>query len=150
MDKDYARRITKEIMSDETIVPLIIKPEVAWCLAQALRVAARHPAKNPWGKKADIALAKKLERPIKERHPLPDIFRMEDLEPIVRDQEPLQIDVIMQEAHLIVCAVQLVNRHPDQRPYVRDLTQTAAKTIGERIIEHHPDAWLLIGQGWIS
>lgn len=148
MNEEYLYRITHEVMSDETSVPLIVKPEILWCLAQSLRVASKHPAKNPWGKKADVALAKKLEKPIKARHPLPDIYKMEDLEPIVRDQELLGIDVTMQEAHLIVCAVKLVNRHPDQRPYVRELTQTAAQSIGKRIIEHHPDAWLLVGEGW--
>jgi hypothetical protein len=147
MNKDYLYRITHEIMSDKTLIPLIVKPEVLWCLAQSLRVASRHPAKNAWGKKADAALAKKLEKPIKARHPLPDIYKMEDLSPVILDAEPIHIDVTVEEAHLTVCAVKLVNRHPDQRPYVRDLTQTAAQSIGERIIEYHPDAWLLIGEG---
>ncbi len=148
LSDEQMRLITHQVMSDKTIVPLHIAPSVAWPLAGSIRLAARHPARNKWGKKECIAIAKKIEGPVKARHPLPMIYGAAQLEPIMLDQEPLEIALTMRDLWLIVGSVHLAVRHPDLPKTVSDMIKPAALSIEERIIEHHPDSWLLIQMGW--
>lgn len=148
LSDEQIQRITHEVMSDTTIHPLHIPPQVAWPLAGAIRVAARHPARNKWGKKECMAIAKKIEGPVKTRHPLPMIYGPAQLEPIMLDAEPLEILLTMRDLWLIVGSVHLTVRHPDLPKTVFEIITPTARQIEARIVETHPDAWMLISMGW--
>lgn len=148
MNDDQMKSITHEVMSDKTIVPMLIAPQMAWPLAVMIRLAARHPNRNEWGKKEHIAIAKTIEAVVKARHPLPMLYGAAQLEPIMRDEEPQTIPLTMRDLWMIVGAVQLVIRHPEVSGDVVKICAQAAQQIQERIIEHHPDAWLLLQMGW--
>ena len=149
MSRQFAD-IAHQIMSDKTAIPLLIAPRVAWPLAVMIRLAARHPGRPAWGKKSSIALAKRFEKAVKARHPMPDLYRMEDLEPIMRDDQEMSIEVTMAEAFEIVGDVQLCTRHPDIRlgNEALRISVDAAKQIQVRIVEYHPDAWLMMQMSW--
>lgn len=147
--EEYQRAITHTLMSDKTIHPLHITPQLAWPLSVIIRLAARHPSRNEWGKKADMAIAKKIEKPIRARHPLPDVYRVEHLLPIMEDTEIVEISLTMAELWQIVGAVHLAARHVQaQGGESLRLATVAAKQIEGRIVEYHPDAWLMIQMSW--
>lgn len=148
MSDDYQKAITHQVMSDKTVHPLHIAPQLAWPLAVVIRLAARHPSRAEWGKKAHIAIAKKIEKPVKARHPLPDIYKMEDLLPIMEDTEIVEISLTMCELWQIMGAVHLVTRHPEANGPALKLAIEAAKQIEARIVEAHPDAWMTLQMGW--
>lgn len=148
MSDEQMRRVTGQVMSDKTVHPLHIAPQMAWPLAVIIRLAARHPARNKWGKKEHISIAKKLEKPVKARHPLPDFYGVNDLMPIMEDAQEMQIALTMRDLWMIVGAVQLVTRHPEANGEALRLATETARLMQARIIEHHPDAWLLLQMGW--
>lgn len=147
-NEEYQRAITHEVMSDKTVHPLHITPQMAWPLAVVIRLAARHPLRPEWGKKADIAIAKKIEKPIRARHPLPDVYGPKDLLPIMEDTEIVEVSLTMAELWQIMAAVHLATRHPEAHNEALRLAVMAARQIEGRIIEYHPDAWAMLQMGW--
>jgi hypothetical protein len=145
---EQLRLITHQVMSDKTIHPLHIAPQVSWPLAQMIRLAAVHPLRNKWGKKECIAIAKKIERAVNAKHPLPMLYGPAQLEPIMSDDQPQEITLTMRDLWLIVGSVHLGVRHPELPETPRRICTDAAKQIEARIIEAHPDSWMLLQMGW--
>ena len=142
------RNIVHQVMSDKTAFPLLIAPRVAWPMAGMMRLSAKHPLRNEWGKKSHIALAKRFEKAVKARHPMPDIYGPTHLEPIMGDYEPLELSITIRDAFEIVGGIQLCSRHPDVPQDLMAMCIQAALQIQERVIEHHPDAWAVMQMGW--
>jgi hypothetical protein len=148
MTNRQQREIVHEVMTDKTAFPLLIAPRVAWPMAIMLRLSAKHPLRTEAGKKSHVALAKRFEKTVKARHPMPDIYKPEHLEPIMGDYEPLEVTITIRDAFEIVGGIQLCARHPDMPRDLLAMCVQAAHQLQDRIGEQHPDAWLVLQMGW--
>lgn len=67
---------------------------------------------------------------------------------VLTDKQPLQVNIRIQEAWLIVSAIQLASRHPGIGEAQRGALIDIAEQIAAPIIERHPDAASVIEMGW--
>lgn len=67
---------------------------------------------------------------------------------VMSDKTPLQVDIDIMSAWLLVSSLQLAVKHPGLSNPMKTMLTRIARTFQARIAEHHPEADELLNMGW--
>jgi hypothetical protein len=67
---------------------------------------------------------------------------------VMSDKTPLQVDIDIVSAWLLVSGLQLTVKHPGISIHLKKQLTRIARAFQARIVEHHPEAEELLEMGW--
>jgi hypothetical protein len=83
-----------------------------------------------------------------KRNPMDEKKYVAITEKVMSDKTPLQVDIDIMSAWLLVSALQLTVKHPELSQPMKSMLTKIARAFQARIAEHHPEADELLEMGW--